>query len=241
VRLQPLDRESTFHAIQAQLRRYILDNNLQPGDVLPPANMMAKALKVSPASFREALRSLESLGVVETRHGVGTFVRAYDLQPILENLSFSLLFERDNLRELVQVREAMEVGLISDVIMRIDDKELDQIAAILDRMRSADGEDDGQNDRLFHQALYRCLNNHLVLHLIDIFWIVYHDLSDRLLIPKPERPWRWERHAPIYEAIRRKDTESARQAIVAHFDEVKERIGMSESLKPSSLTRKITV
>jgi len=196
--------------------------------MLPPANTMAAAMNVSPASFREALRSLEALGVVETRHGIGTFVRAYDLGPILENLSYSLLFERDNLSELTQMREAMEVGLVSEVIAQIDAKGLDEIAAALERLRMTDGQDNQEQDRLFHQALYRCLNNDLVLHLIDIFWIVYHDLSDRYLIAKPQHPRRWLRHAPIYEALKAHDIEGARCAVQAHFEEVKERIGAPE-------------
>ena len=125
-----VERQSVFKSIQQKLRSYILDNELEPGNMLPPAAEMVSQLGVSSASLREALRSLESLGVVETRHGVGTFICAYDFSPILENLSHSLLFERDHLRDLVQVREALEVGLLDSAVQSIDDDHLRQLEAV---------------------------------------------------------------------------------------------------------------
>jgi len=220
--LERLGRQSVFHEIQTQLRRYILDNELQPGDMLPPAAEMADRLGVSSASFREALRSLEALGVLETKHGVGTFVRAYDFAPILENLSFSLLFERDGLRELVQVREAMEVGLLPQAIDCIDDEALAELQAILDQM--AQSEDGVDQDYHFHRVLYRCLKNELVLEFIDIFWVVYHDLTERLIVPERRQLDRWRTHAPILEAIQAGQKDAAVKALCAHFDEIKKRI-----------------
>jgi DNA-binding FadR family transcriptional regulator len=220
--LEHLGRQSVFRGIQTQLRRYILDHELKPGDMLPPAAEMADALGVSSASFREALRSLEALGVLEIKHGVGTFVRAYDFTPILENLSFSLLFKRDGLRELVQVREAMEVGLLPRAIECIDDESLAELQAILDQM--VHSEDVVEGDRRFHRALYRCLGNELVLEFIDIFWVVYHDLTERLVVPERRQLDRWRMHAPILESIQAGQTDAAVKALCAHFDEIKERI-----------------
>jgi len=217
-----LGRQSVFREVQTQIRRYILDNNLQPGDMLPPAAEMADKLGVSSASLREALRSLEALGVLETKHGVGTFVRAYDFAPILENLSYSLLFGRDSLQEMVQVREAMEIGLLPQVIERIDGDDLAELQIILDQM--VQSEHGAEQDHYFHQVLYRCLNNDLVLELIDIFWIVYHDLTERLIVLERQQLDRWRMHAPILKAIEARDIDAAIAALRAHFDEIKERI-----------------
>jgi DNA-binding FadR family transcriptional regulator len=217
-----LGRQSVFREVQTQIRRHILDNKLEPGDMLPPAAEMAGKLGVSSASLREALRALEALGVVETKHGVGTFVRAYDFAPILDNLSYSLLFGRDSLQEIVQVREAMEIGLLPQVIERIGDDDLAELQTILDQM--VQSEQGAEQDHRFHRALNRCLNNNLVLELIDVFWLVYHDLTERLIIHERRQLNRWRTHAPILNAIKARDTEAAVAALRAHFGEIKARI-----------------
>ena len=216
-----VERQSVFKSIQQKLRSYILENELEPGDMLPPAAEMVSRLGVSPASFREALRALESLGVVETRHGVGTFICAYDFSPILENLSLSLLFERDHLRDLVQVREALEVGLLPRAMQSMNGEHLQRLEAVADRMRHTDDEGD---DHQFHRTLFECLGNDLLLQLIDIFWVVYHDLTARHALQKTRQGDRWYAHNPILEAIKRGDVGAATEALRGHFDDVKGRL-----------------
>jgi DNA-binding FadR family transcriptional regulator len=211
-----------FREIQTQIRNYIIENDLKPGDRLPSSSELADRLGVSSASLREALRALAALGVLETKHGVGTFIRAYDLSPILENLSFSLTFEKNNLAELVQVREAMEAGLLEEVIVCIEDDRLLELDAALAQM--SDPDNAREADYVFHQTLYRCLDSKLVAEFLDIFWLVYHDLTERHMIPAPRKYNHYQDHAPILNAVRAKDLDGASKALRAHFRHIKERI-----------------
>jgi len=220
--MSSLQRQSLFRQIQTQIREYILSSHLQPGDLLPPGGELAETLGVSTGTLRESLRALEALGVVEIVHGVGTFVRAYDFTPILENLSYSLLFQRNNLRDLVQVRAALEVGLLPDVVRSVRQEDLDQLEAIVARM--AETNDCMEEDHRFHHALYRCLQNQTVIELIDVFWVVYHDLSERLVIPNPRLLDRYHMHAPILQALREGNVGQAIVAMRAHFTEITTRL-----------------
>src|SRR5687767_12658172 len=100
-------RKPLFQEIQRRVRNFIFAQRLNPGEMLPPAAEMANYLGVSAASLREGLRSMEALGMLETRHGVGTFVCSYNLTPIFESLSFSLFFDNDGLYKLIQIRKAI--------------------------------------------------------------------------------------------------------------------------------------
>jgi DNA-binding FadR family transcriptional regulator len=219
-----IGRQSLFREIQLQIRSYIVDQGLKPGDILPPASQMAQRLGVSAASLREALRALEALGIIETKHGVGTFIRSYDLTPVLENLSFSLLFEPQSMRNLVQIREAIEVGVMPQVVAQIDEVHLQELEEILDKMGSEEGEEG--IDRCFHRTLYACLGNSLLLEFLDVFWLVHHDLASRFMIVSTDPRTRWETHAPIVHALRRRHVEDAVQAMHAHFDGIKYQLGM---------------
>jgi len=228
-----LSRKLLFREIETRIREYILQNNLKPGDMLPPAGEIAAKLDVSAGSLREALRALEALGVLDTKHGVGTFVRAYDFAPILENLSYSLLFERSNLRDLVQVRAALEVGLLPDAIRSLDQDDLARLDAIVARM--AETNDCMEEDRQFHLALYRHLQNRVVNQLLDVFWIVYHDLTNRFVIANPRLLDRYHMHAPILQAVREGNVDEAIRVMRAHFAEITTRLAQGDSSEQSSL------
>ena len=79
--------------IQEQIKRVITERELQPGDLLPPEGQLAEDLGVSRGSVREAIKSLESLGIVESKHGAGVCVREFNFDSILEFLSFGLTFQ----------------------------------------------------------------------------------------------------------------------------------------------------
>jgi DNA-binding FadR family transcriptional regulator len=77
-------------AVRDYVKQYILENDLKGGDPLPPETHLVQELGVGRSSVREAIKSLQSLGIVEARHGDGLYVREYNMDPILETLSFSM-------------------------------------------------------------------------------------------------------------------------------------------------------
>lgn len=216
-------RNSLFREIQLEIRNYILEHNLQPGDMLPPAAEIAAQMGVSSATLREAFRALEALGVLTTKHGVGTFIRAYDLSPILENLSFSLLFASDSLYKLVQIREAMEVGLIAEVVGKISAEQVEELDNILVQMSEADPLENDM-EIVFHTALYSCLDNDLIPQFLDIFWVVHRDLVSRSMIFPTAGELRWEAHVPIVKALKEGDAAAAVEAMHIHFDGIKSQL-----------------
>jgi DNA-binding FadR family transcriptional regulator len=220
-----IDRQSLYRELQTYLRNYIIERKLQPGDQLPPASQMATEMGVSLASLREAMRALAALGVLETRQGVGTFVRAYDLSPILENLSYSLILDRDSFRELLELREAVEMGLLEKAITCIRESDISELTAIVERMHDPARREEA--DRLFHQVLYRCLDNHLATQMVEVFWraIQYAGEQNQILLPIERRDRYHAMHKHILDAVRSKDVEAAKSALRDHLGALKQRTG----------------
>src|SRR5688500_15038392 len=111
--LKPLTRQRLlYQSVQDAVRAFILDNKLRAGDPLPPETDLARQLGVSRNSVREAVKAMESLGILETGRGSGLFVRAFAFDPRLDNLSYGLLFDLQELAELLEIRRVLETGMI---------------------------------------------------------------------------------------------------------------------------------
>src|SRR6195952_121448 len=108
--LKRLERPLFYRIVQDALKNYILEKNLKPGDPLPAETELARQLGISRNSLREAAKALESVGILETRQGSGLFVREFSFEPLLENMSYGLLFDLRQLAELLQVAKSWKTA-----------------------------------------------------------------------------------------------------------------------------------
>src|SRR5579884_1011800 len=110
--LQSLRVPPLHDAIQRQLKQYILDRGLQPGARLPTEEQISREIGVSRNVVREALRGLESIGMIEARHGEGRFVREFNFDAILDNLAYAVYFDRHSYDDLMEVRGELEIAFV---------------------------------------------------------------------------------------------------------------------------------
>ena len=214
-------------AIQERVKDFITERGLGPGDLLPPEGQLAEDLGVSRGSVREAVKSLESLGIVEVRHGDGVRVREFNFDSIFDFLSFGLVFQPKRAAEILQVREWLELAAIGEAAASITEAELDQIEALLVvwESKAAAGESTSAEDRSFHRRLYASLGNASLLSLIDIFWVVYHALPVHALSEDANPQATARAHRDILDALRQRNPLLARQHMSSHFRNIQERIG----------------
>lgn len=205
--------------IQEQIKRYITEKRLQPGDMLPPEGQLAEDLGVSRGSVREAVKSLESLGIVESRHGEGVCVRDFNFDSVLDFLSFGLAFHPSRATEILQIREWLEESAVLAATDLISDEQLAQIDQVLVawEKKAQAGESTSDEDRTFHRMLYEPLHNASLLSLIDIFWVVYNALAVRT-VPEDADPLSTVRsHRDLFDAVRARNAGLARQRLSQHF------------------------
>jgi DNA-binding FadR family transcriptional regulator len=231
--LEPLSRApSLYRSVQEAIREYILANELRPGDMLPPETDLGRQLGVSRTSVREAVKALESLGLLEVRRGSGLIVREFSLRALLENLSYGH-FGLDELDEILEIRRVLESGLVEEAMTRMSDATLDDLRRVVAEMgRKAElGRPFFTEDRRFHQLLFTPLGNSTLLKLLDVFWLTFSkaathaDLEDRA----PDRTYR--DHVAILDAIAAHDVEGARRALYQHHDGLKGRLAMARQVR----------
>lgn len=205
-------------AVRTYIRQYILDNNLRPGDALPPEGKLARDLGVGRSSIREAIKGLQSLGIIEIRHGDGIYVREWNFDPFLETLTYGLQHNPGNFIELLQVRIWLEAAVIGDAVKLITPELIQELQDIMGEWeeRYDKIEPFSDIDERFHSTLYASLNNRTLLKLMNVFWDVFRKLDDYLGY-KPNSKEEYKNHLEILMAIETGDVDLSRKKLIASF------------------------
>jgi len=225
--LKKLEPNPPLHvSVQASLKRFIADNALPGGSALPAELELARALGVSRNSVREAVRALESVGILETRRGVGVFVRDFSLDPLLSHLTYGLDRDLHGVAEILDIRRTLEVAMIEPAMARMTDADRAELAATLEAMhaRASQGLGFPDEDRAFHRLLFRGLRNRVMLRLIDAFWLAFHNASGFFEMVDSNPMATWHDHAEILDAVRAHDPAAARAYLEKHYEGIAEAI-----------------
>ena len=234
---KPLRTPALNEAVRNYVKQYILDHNLNGGDPLPPENQLAEELGVGRGSVREAIKALQSLGIVEVRRGHGLYVREYNFDAILETFSYGMRFDTTTLEDLMQARILLERAAIEDAITQIGPEELAQLDALMNtwQQRVEAGEAYKDLDEKFHRSLYRTLNNQTLMKLFEVFWIAFENLDIEIIHQaNPEEEFKI--HSAILEAVKQRDTPLARQLLIEHFTHLQDRVNQAVQIEQGKQT-----
>lgn len=206
---------------------------LTAGTRLPSERELSKRLRVSRPSLREALRTLELMGVVDTRHGSGTHVADSGTDVLRKPLEFLFMLERPSVADLLDTRTLLEVHLATraaELRTDADLKALDEALADMKKNLSKPSEVTDPDLR-FHQAIAAASHNRLLERLMNCLREAISALMDVAWPGQPDMKASYEMHVRIATAIRKKDVEGARQAMMRHMD------GMAKELREVGLLK----
>jgi DNA-binding FadR family transcriptional regulator len=222
-------RSLAHHVVDALTGR-IRDGALVPGEKLPTEAAIMEDFGVSRTVVREAISRLQAAGLVETRHGVGTFVVG-----VREGSSFRIGPEQlETLQDVIAVLElriAVETECAALAAQRRTPANVEALRAALNAFTSAveEGRDAVGPDFQFHLEIARATQNH---HFVDLMGTLGGMMIPRARL-EPPGPLTPEReaylrrvnaeHESIVEAISRQDPEGARAAMRTHLANSRER------------------
>jgi DNA-binding FadR family transcriptional regulator len=212
-------------AVRKYIKRFILDNNLEPGDLLPPETQLAEGLGVGRSSVREAMKSLQSLGIVDVRRGEGFMVREWNLDPVLETLSYGIRFNQAAFAELLQIRVWLEAATVSEVLQRITPQDIDELDTIMQNWaaRFDTVQAWADLDEQFHAVLYRTLDNETFTNLLTVFWRAFETV-DETLTGEADIRIEYRTHYAILEAIKTRDDALTRERLIDSFTNLQTRL-----------------
>ncbi|HKC10729.1 MAG TPA: FadR/GntR family transcriptional regulator [Vicinamibacteria bacterium] len=231
-KVEPINSPRIYEEIVRQIRTLISEGKLKSGDRLPPERDLAERFRVSRASVREALRSLESMGLIEIRLGEGTFVREISVDSLIEPLALVILTQREAVGELFEARRLLEPPIAGLAARRSTKEEVQEMERILEEQGKevAAGGTGLAQDAAFHAAIASSTNNRAITRIV-------HAVIDLLTQSREEslqiagRPTRSHQdHLRILEAIRGRRSAAARRAMLDHVVAV-ETLVMGRQLK----------
>ena len=214
-------------ALQTRIMDLILERGLDVGDALPTESELSAELGVGRNTVRESLKFLQALGVIEIRHGFGMFVAPNNFSALVSGLTFrgrlSLRHKGEEAMELIDVRQALESGLIGSAIELLTEDHLADLRATMQEMQdaSAKGEPLAAHDAEFHRRLYAPLNNELLINLMDVFWQVYRQIHEALGSGPVNLEEQVQIHWDIYEAVAGRNKALASERLQRHFDGIR--------------------
>jgi GntR family transcriptional repressor for pyruvate dehydrogenase complex len=213
--LRPMSRPRLYEQVIERLREYVAEERLRAGDKLPAERELAQRLGVSRASVKQAIVVLEVQGLVETRHGGGSYLvrDTLDAEPVDQ-----LVARRRRLPDVLEAREAIEVKLAELAAERRTPEDLDELESALAQMR-AEIEAGGygiDGDRRFHAAVTAAARSALLAEFMrSIAEQVSESRTESLRQPgRPSRSLR--QHQAIFDAISRGDPARAATAMRRH-------------------------
>lgn len=210
--------DDAFHG----LREMIASGELAPGSRMPPEAQLCDRLGVSRGSLREAVRMLGALGVIESRHGSGTYVSPLEAENIIGALRLTVdLMPFDGLLDLYELRRVLEAHASSQAAAHLDEESAELLSGILDELEASEpGEAASDLDARFHEAIARLAENAALTSLLEVFRsrsrsYQLFDLPDgRRIKAESDRS-----HREILAALRAHDPAAAAAAAAAHVSQ----------------------
>ncbi|MGW9479725.1 FadR/GntR family transcriptional regulator [Saccharomonospora azurea] len=208
-------RPRLYQQVIERLREYVAHERLRAGDRLPAERDLAQRLGVSRASVKQAIVVLEVQGLVETRHGGGSYLLhdTLDVEPVEQ-----LVARRQRLPDVLDAREAIETKLAELAAARRTAEDLDALEAALNHMRAEidAGGHGTDGDRRFHAAVTAAARSTLLAEFMrSISEQIAESRAESLRQPgRPHRSLR--QHQAIFDAISLGDPARAATAMRRH-------------------------
>ncbi|MEU6799538.1 FadR/GntR family transcriptional regulator [Streptomyces neyagawaensis] len=213
--LRPMTKQRLYEQVLDRLRQYVVEGGLKAGDRLPPERDLAQRLGVSRASVKQAIVVLEVQGLVEARHGGGTYLvrDSLDVEPVER-----MVERRRRLPDVLDAREALETKLAELAAERRTEEDLTAMRDALAHM-AGEIERDGhgvEGDRLFHAAVTAAAHSSLLAEFM-------RSIADQIAesrtesLRQPGRPDRsLAQHRAILDAIAAGEPRQAASAMRRH-------------------------
>jgi len=219
--LEAIPRDRVFTKVAGQLQAHIL-NKLKPGDMLPSERELVRTFGVSRTSIRDALRSLEAIGLLEPRQGIGTVVREFAAEAVLTPVAGALMQKRKAIDELMDVRVIIEPALARRAALHASAEQIAELQTILDRQEEKVrlGEPATEEDSDFHYTIALAANNGVMLKLVHVLMDLLREMRERSLQAGGRQIKSLAAHRKILAAVKRGDAAGAEAAMRRHLFEI---------------------
>lgn len=213
-------RPSAKDLVINYIKNKIISRELKPGDKLPVEDKLADLLHVGRGSVREAVKVLQSIGVVEIKRGSGTYITQGNIYKALEPLLFSVVLSQLSQQQIVELRYMFEILIFENIINKITDEQIDELEQkIIQMQHEIDASEELDTAHLveldydFHSSLAQFANNPLIEGLYRVVLCISFPFMQQDYAKTKADITAVNNHRMICEALRARNIEKTKESI----------------------------
>jgi GntR family transcriptional regulator, transcriptional repressor for pyruvate dehydrogenase complex len=224
--LTPVLRQSLSDDLAQRIRKLIQSRNYQSGDRLPAISAMARDFGVGAPTLREALKKLETVGVVSIRHGSGVYVGREPNSIVITNPVFDGAVSKKLLLDLLEARVPLETTTARLAALHGTDEHFAEMGRLLAQAEANIGDDAvlNQVNLAFHRQIAVASGNVVLRQLLDVITSVFRAEQRVILDIFRAREADHREHVAICDVLRARDAERAAALMLSHLEGVRRRI-----------------
>ncbi len=214
--MKNLKSKKLYLQVYEEIKNYIVRYNFKPGDKLPTEMEMSEKLGVSRNVLREALKTLEIIGVVSSKPGVGMTLNGFNSNILSSVIFLNLIADGvDLITQTQEVRKVLEMGFSQKCFETITASQIEKLEECLEKMKNeSDSVELYAIDSEFHRTLYKNVKNDVLVAFVDATWNCekyYHDKW------KKDHIKTYEKHKKIVDALKGKSFDDFYSIMQYHF------------------------
>jgi GntR family transcriptional repressor for pyruvate dehydrogenase complex len=224
--LRAIKKTRIHEEVFSQIHELIREGRFKAGDQLPSERELADTFKVSRTSVREALRALESQGLVVSRTGTGNFVADLPVESLIGPLARLLIDEKKALADVFEMRKLIEPHIAALAAERATPNDIAQLKKIVAKQSAAvsRGETGVEADAELHFSIGRATRNQALQKLVAGLMEMLSRSREESLQTDERRASSIDAHRRIIAAIEKHDKARARSEMLRHIQQVEENV-----------------
>jgi len=223
--LKPVEKKRAYEDIVQQIRTLVEEGKLKRNDHLPSERELSETFRVSRTTVREAIRTLESMKLLQSRQGNGTYVVASSEEALIQPLAAALFNEKDDIRDIFYIRKIIEPHIAELAAENATPQEMEELERILRKQEECIGQREIiiETDSAFHNLMVKATKNRvmerLIIALIDLLkqsreQYLFEDENDERAVRSLEG------HQRILSAVKKGDGNAARKSMLQHLEDI---------------------
>ncbi|RAJ76494.1 DNA-binding FadR family transcriptional regulator [Chitinophaga dinghuensis] len=218
--LQTIDTSSLVDKVERKLIDLLISKDFKVGDSIPKELELADLLGVSRTVVREALTRLKTLGLIETKKKRGAVLTNPDLTGLLEKSLYPEIMDKNTLREIFEMRLALEIGMADFIMERVTPKDIEDLKAIVAHEPAIADQHLFQIEQeiKFHGKLYEISGNQVLKRFQQMLLPVFDYVHRSGLLKKMPKTKKFVSHRGLVEIIENGSAEMLRNAMRNHLE-----------------------
>jgi GntR family transcriptional regulator, transcriptional repressor for pyruvate dehydrogenase complex len=224
--IRPVSKETLADRLARQIRSLIQRGEYRLGDRLPTIMEMARSFGVGHPTIREALKKLETMRVIEIRHGSGVYVTRSEDVLVLASPDYAGTVTKKLLLDLIRTRMLLEMQSVGDAVTNATAEHLREMRRLVATAAQNMGNDDVLNvvNMAFHRQIALASGNAVLAQLLDVLHDLFTDEQRLILGIFGSREQDHQEHEGILAALEARDKDLAVERMRRHLEGVQDAV-----------------